>query len=143
MTLQETQAFFDRYRLAFDSLDGDAVADLWCSASGIADNGGPQGTARLTWWPVDATMRANHRALCAAYRGSGYARAEFSMQQHVAMGANHACAHLHWRLLRADASLLQQFHTGYQLMRTATGPRVLLAVAHQEDLSEIKNHVAQ
>jgi hypothetical protein len=143
MSREETQTFFETYRAAFNRLDGDAVADLWCEASGIADSGGPEGTARLSWWPQDAPMRANHRALCEVYRQADYGRADFTLQQHVAMGANHAFAHLHWTITRADGSLLQQFQTGYQLMRTASGPRVLLAVAHQEDISEMKRHAAQ
>ena len=145
MNLAETQHFFEAYRDAFNRLDGDAVADLWHSASGIADGGGAggaDGLARLTWWPEDAPMRANHRALCDVYRRADYGRADFRITQHVPMGAHHAFAHLHWTLTRRDGSLLQQFHTGYQLLRTAAGPRVLLAVAHQENLSEMKPHAA-
>ena len=143
MGLDETQAFFEGYRAAFDRLDGDAVADLWCGASGIADNHGAGGFARLTWWPDDAAMRANHHALCEVYRHNGYHHADFQITAHQALGPNHAFAHLHWALRRADGSVLQQFHTGYQLMRGAHGPQVLLAVAHQEDLQDIQHHAAQ
>jgi hypothetical protein len=133
MTMHEVQGFFDTYRDAFNRLDGDAVADLWHRSSGIADNHGEGGSAQLTWWPDDAPMRANHHTLCEIYRHNGYARADFEIEQHQPLGLNHAFAHLHWTLTRADGSLLQQFHTGYQRMRTASGPRVLLAVAHQEN----------
>ena len=149
MNLEETQTSFESYRDAFNRLDGNAVADLWHGRSGITDSGGAGsvdgagGVARLTWWPDDAPMRANHVALCAAYRGNHYGRADFAIEQHLALGPNHAFVHLHWTLQRQDGSLLQQFHTGYQLMRTSVGPRVLLAVAHQENLSEMKNHVAE
>ncbi len=143
MNAQEAQAFFERYRAAFDRLDGDAVADLWCGASGIADNFGAGGSARLTWWPDDALMRANHHALCQVYCDNGYHHADFQILLHQALGPNHAFAWLHWTLKRADGSMLQQFHTGYQLMRGAHGPQVLLAVAHQENLQDIKKHAAQ
>jgi hypothetical protein len=143
MTMHEVQGFFDAYREAFNRLDGDAVADLWHSSSGIADNHGEGGSAHLTWWPSDAPMRANHRALCDLYRDNGYACADFEIEHHVPLGPNHAFAHLHWTLTRADGSLLQQFHTGYQLMRTADGPKVVLAVAHQENIQEMKRHAAQ
>jgi hypothetical protein len=142
MSLDETQAFFESYAEAFNRLDGDAVADLWHSASGITDGQGAEGVARLTWWPEESPMRANHRALCAAYRTAGYASAAFTIEQHVPMGPAHAFAHLHWTLHRADGSTLQQFHTGYQLVRTAKGPRVLLAVAHQENLQGMQRHDA-
>ena len=143
MSPRETQAFFESYRDAFNRLDGNAVADLWHGSSGITDSGAAGSVARLTWWNDDAPMRANHIALCAAYRSHHYGRADFTIEQHLALGPNHAFVHLHWTLQRQDGSLLQQFHTGYQLMRTTAGPRVLLAVAHQENLSEMKNHAAE
>ena len=143
MSLEETQAFFETYRDAFNRLDGKAVADLWHTPSGITDSGGADGAARLTWWPDDAPKRANHIALCNVYRSQDYGRADFRIEQHVPMGRNHAFAHLHWTLKRKGGSLLQQFHTGYQLLRTAQGMRVLLAVAHQENLSEMKSHAAE
>jgi hypothetical protein len=142
MSHAETQAFFEAYRDAFNRLDGDAVADLWNERSAISSSGA-DGIAQLTWWSDDAPMRSNHRALCDVYRRADYARADFQIEQHVPMGADHAFAHLHWTLQRRDGSVLQQFHTGYQLLRTAQGPKVLLAVAHEERLSEMTSHAAQ
>lgn len=133
MDREATLAFFAQYRAAFDRLDADAVADLWHAGSGIADSRGGHG--RLTWWADDADMRANHRALCAHYRASGYHHAEFELVDHQALGADHAFARLRWSLWRGDGSLLQRFHTAYQLMRGVDGPRVLLATAYQEDLA--------
>ena len=141
MSLAETQAFFEVYRAAFNRLDGDAVADLWHAQSGIADSCG--GVGRITWWPDDAPMRANHRALCDVYRRNGYHRADCEIEQHQALGVDHALARLHWTLTRADGSLLQAFHTGYHLLRTAGGLRVLLATAYEENLQEMTPHAAQ
>ncbi|MDP3223554.1 MAG: hypothetical protein Q8M96_10495 [Rubrivivax sp.] len=142
MSHTEVQAFFVTYREAFNRLDGDAVADLWHVGSGIADSHGQgDGTgpgARLTWWPEDAPMRANHRALCELYRSQDYGRADFLIQHVQPLGPAHAFVHVQWTLQRRDGSLLQQFGTGYQLMHTAQGPRVLLAVAYQEDLQAMK-----
>ncbi len=141
MSRAEVQAFFARYRDAFNALDGDAVADLWHSPSGIADS--RDGSGRLTWWPEAAPMRANHRALCDVYRGAGYGRADFTLDHCAPMGADHAFARLQWTLTRADGSTLQQFRTGYQLIRTAGGPRVLLCTAFEEDLQEMTPDAAQ
>jgi hypothetical protein len=44
-------------------------------------------------------------------------------------------AHLQWTPTGADGSLLQEFHTGYQLMRTGDGLKPLLAVAHEERIA--------
>jgi hypothetical protein len=141
MSRTETQQFFEGYRDAFNRLDGNAVADLWHDASGITDARPGEDSARLTWWPEDAPMRVNHLALCDLYSKADYGRADFELQEHVSMGPAHAFAHIHWTLKRRDGSLLQQFHTGYQLIKTARGPRVLLAIAHSEKLSEMKPRV--
>ena len=150
------RTFFNHYRDAFNRLDGDAVADLWHSPSGITDTAavesiepGPEratgpstlegGTARLTWWPQDAAMRANMHALCDVYRAAGFANAQFEWIGCVPMGANHAFAHLRWTLHRADGTRLQQFATGYQLLRTAAGWRVMLAVAYSENIREMRD----
>lgn len=143
MSAAELRIFFDAYRDAFNRLDGDAVADLWHVPCGIADNGadGAQGSVEV--WTVDAPMRSNMRALCAAYAGADFGRADFGIDHHVALGPHHAFATLCWTLVRRDGSLLQRFRTGYQLLRTADGPRVLLATAYEEKLSEMKPHAAE
>lgn len=138
MSLTEAQTFFTVYREAFNRLDGDAVADLWHAGSGIADS--RDGLGHITWWSDDAPMRANHRALCDLYRSNDYGGAAFEITEHLSMGAHHSLSRLRWRLLRSDGSLLQQFHTAYHLMRTATGPKVLLCTAYEEDIGEMKRH---
>ncbi len=141
MSHAEVHAFFTRYCEAFNGLDGDAVADLWHSPGGIADS--RDGCGRLTWWPEPEPMRANHRALCGVYRSARYGRADFSIDHCVPMGADHAFARLQWTITRTDGSLLQRFGTGYQLLRTADGPRVLLCTAFEEDLQEMTPDAAQ
>jgi hypothetical protein len=141
MLTTEITDFFDRYRDAFNRLDGDAVADLWHVPSGIA--GTQQGRPHLTWWSDGADMRHNHRALCDVYRRAGYARADHHLAHVESMGDDHAFARVQWTLSRLDGSLLQAFATGYQLMRTAQGPRVLLCTAYEENLKEMTPRVAQ
>ena len=141
MTEQESREFFERYRDAFNQLDGDAVADLWHTPSSITDSEtGPSGmrTARVTSWDDDAPKRKNMRALCDVYMLNDYARAEFEFDHFHELGANHAFVNVHWQLWRKDGSLLQEFHTAYQLLRTAQGPRVLLATAYEEDVAGMK-----
>ena len=141
MSLNEAHEFFERYRDAFNRLDGDAVAELWHTSSGITDSKG--GIGQLTWWSEDAPMRANHRALCSLYRAEGYHHADFALVDCISLGARHAFANLHWTLWRSDGSLLQDFHTGYNLLRTPSGPKVLLVTAYEEDLARINRHAAE
>ena len=143
MSHAEVQAFFESYREAFNRLDGDAVADLWHTPSAITDKRSGQAWAQLALWSEDAPMRANHRALCARYRDQGYHRADFEIVDCVSLGAHHAFANLRWTLRRDDGSLLQAFHTGYNLLRTPNGPKVLLATAYEEDLTRMSADAAE
>ena len=79
MSRTEVQAFFEICRDAFNRLDGDAVAELWHTPSAITNTRSGVAAAQLTLWPDDAPMRANHRALCDAYRDSGYGHATFEV----------------------------------------------------------------
>ena len=142
MSHAEVQAFFEAYREAFNRLDGDAVAELWHTPSGITNTRAGDAAAQLAWWSDDAPMRANHRALCEVYRGLGYRRADFAIVDCVSLGANHAFANLHWTLRRDDGVLLQEFRTGYQLLRTPRGPKVLLVTQYEEDVARMNQHAA-
>ena len=142
MSRTETVAFLARYRDTFNRLDGDAVADLWHVPGSIADSHGAGGTARVTTYADDAALRSNMRALCEVYRHNGFATADFELLDHVALGPQHAFANVHWTLRRADGSCLQAFHTGYQIARTPSGPRALLAVAYEERLAELRPDAA-
>ena len=134
MSRTETEQFFRSYQEAFNSLDGDAVAELWHVPSGITDR-------RTTiWWADDAPMRANHRALCDIYRGLNYGRAEHAIITFESLGSAHAFAHVCWTLFRKDGSVLQRFGTGYQLIRGQSGPQVLLCTAYEEDYKEMTPH---
>jgi hypothetical protein len=132
MTLEETKEFFAAYRDAFNQLDGDAVTALWHLPSALSNSQPGEDFARLTLWTDDASLRANWYALCDVYRESGAASWEFELREHVEMGEHHAFARVHWWLQREGGDVLQEFDTGYNLMRTPKGPRVVLCTAYQE-----------
>lgn len=142
MSRLEVQAFFEDYQARFNRLDGDAVAALWHTPSAITHPVSAVDAAALTTWTEDAPMRTNMRALCDAYRGNGYDHADFALDHCESMGAHHAFAVVSWTLMRADGSLLQQFKTGYNLMRTSDGPKVILVTQFQENVEEPKRDAA-
>lgn len=142
MSHAEVHQFFETYRDHFNRLDADAVADTWHVQSGMAHPAREGGCAAYTMWPTDAPMRANTRALCDAYRGNDYSHAEFALKHCESMGANHAFAVVNWTLYRHDGSLLQSFSTGYNLMRTEHGPRVILATQFEEDIQKMMRDAA-
>jgi hypothetical protein len=127
------QRFFESYRDAFNALDGDAVAALWHSPCGIAQDGG------ITWWPEPASVRENMRALCETYRRAGFARASFELQAVHQLGPQFAWTNVQWTLWRTDNTVLQRFATAYQLSCKAQGWRVLLCTAYEEDLKAMRD----
>jgi hypothetical protein len=142
MSRQEVQSFFEDYRAKFNRLDGDAVADVWHTPSAITHRAKGVNHAALTTWVDDAPMRANMRSLCDVYRNDGYDHADFTLDSCAPMGEHHAFAVVSWTLTRKDGSLLQQFKTGYNLMRTADGPKVILVTQFEENTEEMKRHAA-
>jgi hypothetical protein len=132
MSLQEVTGFFTRYNTAFDALDGDAVAALWHTPSGIHSG------ENITWWAERAPMQANMQALCDVYRKAGYARATHRVADHVALGADGAFANVAWTIENAQGHVLQSFRTGYHLQRFAGGAiRVVMCSAYEENLKNL------
>jgi hypothetical protein len=142
MSRAEVQQFFETYRDHFNRLDANAVADTWHSQSGITYRARDGDFALYTMWATDAPMRANTHALCDVYRGNDYSHATFAIDRHESMGAHHAFTVIAWTLFREDGSTLQSFKTGYNLMRTEHGPRVILATQFEEDIQRMKRNAA-
>ena len=122
----EIRAFFDRYREAFDRLDGEAVAHLYAVPSGIASDDG------YTHWATFETVRTNMVALCELYRENGYACSTFEPVAFLAQGENYAVVDIAWNIERSGQRDPWRFNTTYNLMRTAVGWRVLLCTAYSE-----------
>lgn len=122
----DIRAFFDAYQAAFDALDGAAIAALYAEPSAIAQGG------RLTHWPTREPVEQNMVALCDLYRGKGYVRARHVPERFFAQGADYAVADLQWRIDWAEGAPWR-FNTTYNLVRTASGWRVLLCTAYAED----------
>jgi len=120
-------AFFDRYRDAFNSLDGSAVADLYAVPSAIAQGG------EFTYWPAREPIQVNMDELCSVYRERGYAGATYLPVAHVAQGERYAIADLQWRIDWTNGQEPWVFRTTYNLVRTESGWRVLVCTAYSED----------
>jgi hypothetical protein len=122
----EITRFFERYRDAFNSLDGEAVAQLYAVPSGIAQD------AKYTHWPEFEPIRNNMVALCSLYRERGYAAAEFQPSAFLQQGDDFAIADLRWKINWATGAAPWEFGTTYNLVRTKEGWRVLLCTAYSE-----------
>jgi len=123
---REIQAFFERYRDAFNALDGEAVAGLYAEPSGIAQDGA------YTHWPDRRPVAENMKALCQLYRDKGFVRAAFQPQQFINQGEKFAVADLLWSIDWTAGQESWQFKTTYNLVRTPQGWKVLLCTAYSE-----------
>ncbi len=118
--------FFEQYRDAFNRLDGDAVANLFCVPSGIVSDRG------LTAWQSREPIAENMVALCALYRANGYKQANFAPNHFISQGTDFAVADVAWTIEREAGAEPWHFHTTYNLRRTAEGWRVVLCTAYEE-----------
>ena len=124
--LRDVTDFFEQYRDAFNSLDGDAIANLFCVPSGIVSDSG------LTAWQSRESIAENMIALCALYRANGYKQAHFQASHLISQGADFAVADVAWTIEREAGAEPWHFHTTYNLRRMAEGWRVVLCTAYEE-----------
>jgi ketosteroid isomerase-like protein len=118
--------FFEQYCDAFNRLDGDAIANLFCVPSAIVSDRG------LTAWQSRESIAENMVALCAVYRANGYRQAHFQPNQFIPQGTDFAVADVAWTIEREAGAEPWHFHTTYNLRRTAEGWRVVLCTAYEE-----------
>jgi ketosteroid isomerase-like protein len=118
--------FFEQYRDAFNRLDGNAIANLFCVPSGIVSDRG------LTAWQSREPITENMVALCALYRANGYKQAHFEPSQFISQGTDFAVADVVWTIEREADAEPWRFHTTYNLRRTPEGWRVVLCTAYEE-----------
>lgn len=122
----EIRQFFDRYRDAFNELDGEAVARLYAVPSGLVTGEG------YLHWSEFESVRKNMLSLCKVYRDNGYVSASFEPAAFLEQGENFAIADVRWRIERTRGQEPWCFNTTYNLCRTSEGWRVLLATAYEE-----------
>lgn len=122
----EIREFFEQYCVAFNRLDGEAVARLYAVPSGIASDKG------YTHWASHEDVRGNLVALCDLYRANGFSSARFEESFFRAQGESFAVADLAWQIDRTDGQAPWRFNTTYNLIRTPEGWRVLLCTAYDE-----------
>lgn len=119
--------FFTEYRDHFNRLDGKSIARLWNVPSGVMEHD------TVVFWDSAAKVEANLSALCERYRFSEFGTADFEILHIRPIGESAFFVHLVWTLRRRDGAVWYRFGTGYQLMYSDDGARIVLAVAHGAD----------
>jgi ketosteroid isomerase-like protein len=123
---REIRVFFERYRDAFNALDGHAVAEFYAEPSGIAQDG------VYTHWLQKQSVAENMTALCKLYEDRAFVSADFEPKQFIDQGSNYAVADVQWRINWGNGQESWNFGTTYNLVRTAQGWKVLLCTAYSE-----------
>ena len=123
---RDVAVFLEQYRDAFNRLDGEAIADLYCIPSGIVSDSG------FTPWQSREPIAKNMVALCDLYRANGYKQASFEPSQFIAQGREFAVADVAWTIEREAGAEPWRFHTTYNLRLTTDGWRVILCTAYEE-----------
>ena len=123
---RDVAVFLEQYRDAFNRLDGEGIADLYCIPSGIVSDRG------FTPWQSREPIVENMVALCDLYRANGYKHASFEPSQFIAQGREFAVADVAWTIEREAGAEPWRFHTTYNLRLTKDGWRVILCTAYDE-----------
>lgn len=122
----DIQTFLDRYCAAFNALDGDAVASLYSTPSGIIQAG------VYTNWTSAEAVAENMLALCRLYRENGFVSTNYQVNSFFAQAHEHAFVDLSWTVRRSEGLEAWRFNTSYNLMRNANGWQVVLCTAYEE-----------
>ena len=121
----DVHAFFDRYRDAFNRLDGRAVSAHYDRPAMIVHAGG-NGVLL-----DEAALDANNAALCEQYAKGGFLRADFAERAFLPQGNDFCFVDLAWTIARR-AQAPQQFNTAYSLAKRAGTWKVAVVTAYQE-----------
>lgn len=119
--------FFAEYRDHFNRLDGKSIAKLWNAPSGVMEG------QTVVLWDTRAKVEANHVALCERYRFSDFGSADFEIVHIRPIGDEAMFVHVIWTMRRRDGAVSTRFGTGYQMLYSEDGARIVLAVAHGVD----------
>jgi hypothetical protein len=117
-------AFFDSYRIAFDSLDASAVAAHFAVPSMLIDE------KAYTWASAEDVI-ADVQKLLTLYRNSGFVSASYEVANSLPQGEDGVTANVYWTITRRSGAPWR-FHTGYTLRRFDEAWKIVLCIAYEE-----------
>lgn len=122
----EIRSFFAHYAERYMAFDVDAVAALY-EAPFLAVREG-----RPIHLPDAEAVRQHLVGLMAAYRDAGAAEAAIADLHSVSLGRSSALVTVRWHARAADGSLLRDFFTSYQLLRSGDGSWLILGYVYHD-----------
>ncbi len=122
----EIRTFFESYCDAFNSLNGESIAEFYAIPSGIVSG------KEYTHWQTFKHIAENMLALCKQYAEHGFCSASYELTTLFQQGEHSAVADLSWVIKRVDGQEPRRFNTTYNLLCTSVGWRILLCTAYEE-----------
>ena len=122
--MSDLDAFFSYYAERYMASDVDAISVMY-EAPMLAVREG-----RAIHLGDRPALREHLTELMAAYARSGAARAEIAALDVVPLGKSSAFTTVRWHVRDAEGTLLKDFHTTYQLLRTDGGWQIVSYTNH-------------
>jgi ketosteroid isomerase-like protein len=124
---QEVRGFFEQYTEAFDSIDGNRIAALYCMPTVTM-----RGDGSIHCLQSREELARFFQGVADTYHRDGYRSGSFKNLQVTPIGARSALATLDWELRRMDGSIIRQWRQSYNVVRVAGGWRILVSTFHVE-----------
>jgi len=121
----EVRAFFETYKDAFDSIDGQRIAALYHIPTVTMRGDGSIHSLRS----VEELARF-FQGVADSYQKDGYAGGRFEDLQVSPIGGRSALATMDWEMMRRDGSLIRKWRQSYNVVREGSGWRILVSTFH-------------
>jgi ketosteroid isomerase-like protein len=121
----DVRAFFDRYKDAFDAIDGQRIAALYHIPTVTM-----RGDGSIHSLQSRQELARFFQGVADDYQKDGYAGGRFDELQVSSIGGRSALATMDWQMQRRDGSLIRKWRQSYNLVRAGTGWQILVSTFH-------------
>jgi len=121
----DVRAFFETYQEAFDSIDGQRIAALYCIPAVTMRADGSIHILQSR----DELARF-FQGVADTYQRDGYAGGRFEEFQVTPIGGRSALVTMEWVMLRRDGSLIRKWRQSYNLVRAGSAWQILVSTFH-------------
>ena len=118
--------FFERYKQAFNELNGQAVASLYRVPSVIVDD------ERYTIWDTYEKIENNMVALCVIYREHGFSKTSYETSKFILQNENFAVIDMKWTIENDNDKEPNIFNTTYNIQKIDGDWKINLVTAYSE-----------
>ena len=121
----DVRAFFENYKDAFDSIDGQRIAALYHIPTVTM-----RGDGSIHSFQSLEELARFFQGVADNYQKDGYAGGRFEGLQVSPIGGRSVLATMDWEMLRRDGSLIRRWRQSYNLVRVGSGWQILVSTFH-------------